>query len=304
MQGDKSNTYVMFSLITVTFGLSGNYFNSGTKSWHREQPSRCCWPMFSSQLLGAPMLSAQADAFLAAMHPIAAMSMNVTPQCSRFFSSYGDFTFHFFDCISLCMPNGFLQPSLPLHLDASPKEEDSLMVPFFIFFTTLFEQKLIPMQCCNHQLTQKFDHFCYSGFVVTGCCDWSWQCERQSRHSLVPRHAAYNRNGKVPRWRFDSVGLNHSFLHFFNLLCDDPVLCLCIISWRRMNHSACVEPTSEISKYVRFSSNIFIVDHGRLSPDYSERNIHCCCCRTASLMMCCVKLTTSPRRRTEWDIQI
>ena len=79
MQGDKSNAYVMFSLITVTFGLSGNYFNSGTKSWHREQPSRCCWPMFSSQLLGAPMLSAQADAFLAAMHPIAAMSMNVTP---------------------------------------------------------------------------------------------------------------------------------------------------------------------------------------------------------------------------------
>ena len=45
------------------------------------------------------MLCAQADAFLAAMHPIAAMSMNVTPQCSRFFSSYGDFTFHFFDVL-------------------------------------------------------------------------------------------------------------------------------------------------------------------------------------------------------------
>ena len=96
MQGDKSNTYFMFSLITVTFGLSGNYFNSGTKSWHREQPSRCCWPMFSSQLLGAPMLSAQADAFLAAMHPSAAMSMNVTLQCPLFSSSYGALPFFIF----------------------------------------------------------------------------------------------------------------------------------------------------------------------------------------------------------------
>jgi len=99
------------------------------------------------------MLSAQADAFLAAMHPIAAMSMNVTPQCSRFFSSYGDFTFHFFDCISQCMPNGFLQPSLPLHLDASPKEEDSLMVPFFFFLQLLCLSKNL-FQCSVVTISQ------------------------------------------------------------------------------------------------------------------------------------------------------
>jgi hypothetical protein len=104
--------------------------------------------MFSSQLLGAPMLTAQADAFLAAMHPNAAMSMNVTPQCSRFFSSYVDFTFHFFDCISQCMPTGFLQ-----HLDASPEEEDSLMVPFFFFLQLLCWSKNL-FQCSVVTISQ------------------------------------------------------------------------------------------------------------------------------------------------------
>ena len=68
--------------------------------------------------------SAQSDAFLAALHPIAALSMNVAPHLAIVFTFWALTTL-------IAKKNRwhlFAQPSLPVHLDASPKDEDTLMV--------------------------------------------------------------------------------------------------------------------------------------------------------------------------------